>query len=1208
MNWLTRFSLKNAAVVVISALLITGGGLYSAGELKRETMPDVTIPIVAVITPYPGAAPADVYDKVGEPLEQAIAGVDGIKNTNSVSSDSVSVIVAEFGYSADMDKAESDVLKAIATVELPENVLDTTTRRVSMGSQPILRFAVSGAGSPEEIQSAVRDTLVPALEGVEGVGEVIMSDRHEEEVRIVFDPDALEDEGLTTDSVVQQLQAANLSFPVGSVEIDRVDEPIRVSGTLATLEDFEEFQVVVYPDANAMFADAFAAIGEGMGALGGAVGQIGGAVGQLGGAVGQMGAGMGDLAAGMGEMGQSLGMQAGLTAALQDVQAQSLEAKIGLSSAESIMRDLESAGATATPEYAAAQMTAAQLGAVIPALDSAAAGIKAQLEAAQAAAAGMAPPASGSGLPSSGPGLVIQGSPAGSAPSADDMEMEEPELRLVPLGDVAQVSYATGDRSVYSRANDDPAVLIDVVKTQQANTVDVSVAAQEVVDDTLAQLPDGTTVTYTYDGSVQINSSIEDMVQEGLLGALFAFIIILVFLRNIRSTLISAVSIPLSIVLALLFMRFMGVTMNVMTLGGLTVAIGRVVDDSIVVIENIYNHLQQGGTPGVELIRTATAEVASAITSSTLTTVAVFAPMMLVSGVVGKIFTPFALTVAVALLASLLVSLTIVPLLAKWSLLSAPVHPRVEGASRSGIAYRKGLTWSLDHPGVVISAATLLFVASLGLIPVIGMGFMPPATEAYVNVDVEYPAGYTASDVDETLRVFEADFANDPDTEFYTATVDTQTGFNMAQGGVTGGNKGHVFAKLADGADIDATLARIQELGRPYVDQGAKVTASQVDMSGTSANLLEIIVTGPLEGIEQAIPQLTSALEGVDGLENVSSNLSARRPQIVAEVDQARAAQYGLNAAMVAMTIRGYVAEQSAGWVDIDGRRSQIMYVTALDDLSAADDLAARPIATPLGEEITIGDVASVQEVDTAVSILTYNENEYAAVSGTITQRDTSSVITAAEERIDGLDLPSGVEVQIGGVAQMMSESFEQLGLAMIIAIFAVYLVMMLTFGEAIAPLAIMFSLPLAVVGGLFGLFLAGMPLDMPAMVGALMLIGIVTTNAIMFVERVHQRMDEGMVRREALLDAGTNRMRPILMTALTTIMALVPMASGYKAGALMSQSLAVIVVGGLTTSTVLTLIVVPVIYDQLEALKERITGASKKIVPATAAEESGVA
>lgn len=1179
MNWLTRFSLKNAAVVIIASALIVAGGLYSAGQLKRETMPDVSIPIVAVITPYPGAAPADVHDKVSEPFEQAISRVEGIKNTNSVSSDSVSVIVAEFSYSADMDQAEADVLAAVKTVELPETALEPSTKRVSMGSQPILRFAVTGGGSAEDIQASVSDVIVPALESVDGVGEITVSDQRDEGIRIVFDEKKLKDEGLTVDAVVQQLRAANLSFPVGTLAVGGAEEPVRVSGGFESVDDLRDFQIAVYPNSNEMFADAFSAIGEGMGALGEGMGALGGAVGQIGGAVGELGAGVG-------QMGQSLGTQVGLSAALQDVQAQALEAKIQLASAQSKMRDLESAGTTDTPEYRQAEATAAQLSGVIPALDGAVTSIKQQIKAAQAAAAaGMSSGGSAPKKPSSSGASVTSRPAAGPG----GMEMSEPEIGIVSLGDVAKVTYGAEEDTVFSRANGEPAVLVEVVKTQEANTVDVSNAVQAAMDDELDNLPAGSEITYTYDGAIQINDSISDMIQEGLLGALFAFIVILVFLRNIRSTLISAISIPLSIVLALLFMRFMGVTMNVMTLGGLTVAIGRVVDDSIVVIENIFNHLQSGGERGVELVRTATAEVASAITSSTLTTVAVFAPMLLVSGVVGKIFTPFALTVAVALLASLLVSLTIVPLLAKWSLLNANVHQRDEQNTRSGKAYRRALTWSLDHPGVIVIGATLLFAGSLALIPVIGTGFMPPATEKFVSVEVEYPAEASSEDVDAALKAIERELASNPEVEFYSATVAEDAGFNMQQGGVTGGNKGNVFARLNEDGDIDAALERINEVGKPLVADGAKVVASQIAMSGASSNALSILVTGPIAEIEASVPRITEALESIDGLENVTSNLAEKRPQLTVDIDQAAAAEHGLNAAMVAMTIRGYVAEQEAGTTEVDGESVKITYQTKLATIDAAKDLGRRKLSTPLGEQVRISEIAEVREVDTAVSILTYNNDEYASVSGAITERDTSSVITVAEDKIASLDLPDGVDVEVGGVAQMMSESFKQLGLAMIVAVFAVYLVMVLTFGEAIAPFAIMFSLPLAVIGGVLGLFIAGIPLDMPAMIGVLMLIGIVVTNAIMFVERVHQRMAEGLGRREALLDAGTNRMRPILMTALTTIIALVPMASGYKAGALMSQSLAIVVVGGLTTSTILTLIVVPVIYDLLEALKARV-------------------
>lgn len=1193
MDHITHFSLKNAAVVILIAVLITAGGLYSASELQRETMPDVAIPIVAIVTPFPGAAPADVADKVTAPMERAVSGgVTGVKSVDSISSDSVSIIVAEFSYSADMDQAETDILEVIGDVDLPETAMDPMTSRVSMGSQPILRFAVSGDMPAKELQAEVRDRLVPALEAIEGVGEVNVANEHDENVHIVFDPDKLEDEGLTEQGVIQQLQAANLSFPVGSVEIGQIDQPIRVSGTLASIDSIKDFEIAVYPNSNEMFADAFEAIGEGFGYVGEGMGALGAGMGQMGEGMGALGGAVGEIGVGMGELGQGLGMQIGMTAALQDVQSQTLDAKVQLSSAQSVMRDLESLGATMTPEYIEASMAAAQLEVMIPAMEGAADEIAAQLAAAQKAMADAAGSADMPAMPSASSGGASISMPSGDAP---DMDMEDPSIDLVTLSDVAQVTYGTEADAVYSRANGSPAVLISIVKAQDANTVDVAEEIRTTVDDVLPQLPAGSAVTYTYDASVQINDSISDMVEEGYMGAVLAFLVILIFLRDWRSTLIAAISIPMSVVFALLFMRFAGVTMNVMTLGGLTVSIGRVVDDSIVVIENIFNHLQSGAERTPEMIRAATKEVSGAITSSTLTTMAVFAPMMLVSGIVGKIFTPFAITVALALLASLIVSVTIVPLLAKWGLLFAKVKERDERATRTGRAYRKALDWSLDHPGVIMTTAVLLFAASLGLIPLVGTGFMPPATEKYVTVDAEYPSGTSPLEVDEGLKQLEAQIAKDESVEFYTANVQQSGGFNLMQGGGSSSNKGGAFLKLTEDADVGDTMAYVHDAAQPLQDAGAKVTVGQVSMSGGGDNTVEVIVTGrSMTDIEATADELLASLRDVPGLENVSSNIAEKRPQITAEVDQFAAAVQGMNAGMVAGTIRGYVAEQSAGVTEIDGRDADIMYITDLKGVDSAEDIADRKLTTPLGDEIRIGDIAAVEQVQTPVSIYRLDEQEYAAVTASITERDTSSVISAVEEKIAEITLPDGVQVELGGVASMMSESFTQLGMAMLIAVAAVYLVMMLAFGEAIAPLAIMFSLPLAVVGGFFGLLIAGIPLDMPAMIGALMLIGIVTTNAIMFIERVNQKLAEGMTRREALLDAGTNRWRPIFMTALTTIIALVPMASGIKAGALMSQSLAIVVVGGLTSSTMLTLIVVPVVYDLLQKLKERVLSYGK--------------
>jgi len=596
-------------------------------------------------------------------------------------------------------------------------------------------------------------------------------------------------------------------------------------------------------------------------------------------------------------------------------------------------------------------------------------------------------------------------------------------------------------------------------------------------------------------------------------------------------------------------------------------------------------------------VRNATREVSAAITSSTLTTVAVFVPLGLVTGVIGKIFQPFALTVGLSLLASLLVAVTVVPLMAKWMLLNAKVpsgHDESADVSGGKLArwYRAALAWSLDHRWAVVAGATALFVGSLALVPLIGTGFIPETKEKYLQVDVTYPEGTKAGAVNETVLGIEKVLSTEKAIEIHQSTVGASTTNVSMSASLGGANTGSIYIRLKSSADVEAVLNRLREKTASLETDDAQIVWQRVSQSGTNSQM-EIIVTGDdLASIREASDLIEARMKKRSDLENVSGNLSESRKQLVVDVNQKTAAKYGMNAAMVAGSVRGYVAEQDAGTVKIDGRPTDMKYILALDPVGKATQLGNLELTSPLDGDIALKKIARVEETASPVAVMTRDGVQYASVTGRITERDTGSVIKAVKAELAALKLPKGVGYEISGAAEQMSESFSQLGIAMLIAVGAVYLVMIIAFGEAIAPLAIMFSLPLAVVGGLIGLLVAGVPLDMPAMIGALMLIGIVVTNAIVLVDRVQQKRKLGMSRRDALMDAGATRMRPILMTAVATIMALAPLASGFAEGALISQSLAVIVIGGLTTSTLLTLIVVPVAYDLLEGAKDRIAGA----------------
>jgi multidrug efflux pump subunit AcrB len=1173
---ITRFSLKNGTAVILIAVLVTIGGLWSASQLRKESMPDVNIPIVAVVTPYPGAAPKDVYDNVTEPMEKALRGVAGVKRVSAQSGDSVSMVVAEFGYSQDMEKAENDVTKVMAGVKRPENALEPIVSRISFGSQPILRMAImTDDAHAEALRSQVRDSVLPALKGVEGVGDAKLAADSPYAVLIRFDPKKLKKKGLTAESVVQQLQAANLSFPVGAVDLGTTQEPIRVGGTIASVDDVKKFRLAVYPNQNALMGDAFAQIGKGIGALARGMGQ-----------------GFAALGSGMGQLGQATGsvaMQAGLINGIQQLQTQMYALKYDT------LPQLKAAASQVpsdTPEYAKLQGQISNIEKqALPGMQSAINTMQGQITSSQKQ---MQKQAKSSG---SGGGLSAG---SGSSSSGGSTKLD-PKIEVVTLDQVADVTYGPADGTVGSRAMGRPAALIDIVRTQDGNTVDVSKKARAEMDRLASALPGNAKVEYVYDAANGINDSINGMLREGILGAIFAVLVILLFLRNWRATLIATVSIPLSMLVALVALKVSGVTLNVMTLGGLTVAIGRVVDDAIVVIENIFRHLQEGDARDTETVRKAAAEVSSAITTSTLTTVAVFVPLGLVSGIIGKIFQPFALTVSIAMLASLLVAITIVPLLARWMLLSGKLPKHRDQATDPGAPtrfYRGLLGWSLDHRGAIAVIAVAMFVGSIALVPLIGTGFVPETKEKYLTVAVEYPEGTKATTVDETVRKVEAILDKSKDVEFYQATVGASTSAVSMSGDLGGTNKAAMFVRLKSEASTDQLLRELRRQAEPLQTDGAKVTLSAVSTAGGSG-ALEVVVTGKdLAAIRTASDQLVRDLKSVPNLENVSSNLGVSRPQVVVNVDGAKAAKYGMNAAMVAGTVRALVAEQKVGSIKIDGRPTDVSYTTALSDKDRAEKMRELEVTTPLGDKLALNKIAAVVETASPVAVLTRDGQQYATVSGHIAVRDSGSVISAVKSKLAAAKLPQGVNVEVAGAAEMMSESFSQLGLAMLFAVGAVFLVMMIAFGDAAAPLAIMMSLPLAVVGGLVGLFVAGLPLDMPAMIGALMLIGIVVTNAIVLVDRVRTNIDKGMPRRDGLLEAGSTRMRPILMTAIATIMALVPLASGFAEGALISQSLAVIVIGGLTTSTLLTLVVVPVAYDLFEGAKDRILGTRKPDEP----------
>lgn len=1187
MTWLTRFSLKNTAAVIIIALLIALLGTNAATGLKKETMPDVSIPVIAVITPYPGASTSDIRDLVSEPLQKSLTGIPGLKDIDTTSTDNVSAIVAQFDYSANLDDARKKMEEEISKVKLPDGVVSPQIIRMDFSSYPILKVSLSNKNlSPAELEKQIRAKIVPDLTTVAGVGQATVASQQDNGVYIRLLPEKLKEKGITFQQVQQLLQGNNLSYPISSVTFGDQSLPVRLSGKITSIDDVKNLLIPVFPDSQKQLAKSFTQMGNGIADLGQAVGQLGQSVGQIGQSVGQLGESVGKLGQGMNGMSQALNAQIQLVSAISETQNKLLSAKLALQQENAIL-----ANPTAKAgEKAKAQKTIVKLTKQIQIGQTALNSMQKQLKTlqssmnkagktSQSSQTQAAPSQQQNTRHTQQPAHATQRGQSTSAASGQN-------ITLVKLKDIAQVREGSDETTALSRMNGSSSVVLDISKTQDANTVDTAEGVKSQLKKLTSRLPKGTEVKVIFDQSTAVKQSINGMLKEGILGAVFACIVILVFLRNVRSTLISIISIPLSILIALVFLKQLGITLNVMTLGGLAVAVGRVVDDSIVVIENTYRHIVSAKQENrdANVILMAVKEVASAITSSTLTTMAVFLPLGMVSGVIGKVFLPFAITVVFALTASLLVALTIVPLLAKLFLAKQKSLPQQDDKKgKFTVWYQHALSWSLDHKAAVSLTALILFIGSLALVPLIGTGFIPDSKEKYVSIDVRYPVGTTLETTDKTVKKVETLLDQENTIDFYQTTVGSAPGSLNMQGSLSGSNSGNIFVQLTNNADVDSLVKKLQHEVKPLTDDKANIKVAEMNPNSVSNNNVEVTVTGnSLAGIKQATETLMKKFAGIKNVAEVSNNLSEEKPEIDIDIKQDKAAKEGLSAGQLLDSVRQLLTTQKVTTYKVDKDEVDINLGLKLAPPAKLKDISSLEITTPMGNTIQLSDVADIKQADGPVTIQEKNGDQYATITLVSKTNNVGSLTKEVSQKLSEAKLPKTVKASIGGVTEQMNQGFSQLGMALVVAIIAVYLVMVITFGGAKAPFAILFSLPMAIIGGLLGLFITGKVIDMPAMIGALMLVGIVVTNAIVLIDRVQQQRQNGLMIREALLEAGSRRLRPILMTAVATVCAMLPMSLGMSEGAMLSQSLAIVVIGGLTTSTFLTLIIVPVVYEMI--------------------------
>jgi multidrug efflux pump subunit AcrB len=1208
MTSLTRLSLANRMIVGLATLAIIAFGVLATVNLKQELLPSIQVPTAIVTANYPGVSPQIVADNVSTPLERALTGVSGVTKVQSTSLNGIATITVEWQYGLDPDKVVGDIRNAVDGLKstLPDQV-ETEVITGRTDDIPVLLLAIASDASLDEAGRQVENVAIPDLSGIDGVRSVTAAGEDTTQLVVTLRPKDFRKHDVSTQAVTQTVQGQATITPAGSSFDKNLELAVEVGTATSTVKQFRALQVPTPKDP-------------------------------------------------------------------------------------------------------------------------------------------------------------------------------------VPLSAVADVKVESIESTSIARADSRPALSLAVLKDTDADAVAISHQVRDQIPSLEQKLGNNTKITTIFDQAPLIEQSIHDLAVEGLLGLAFAVLVILLFLFSIRATLITAISIPLSLLIAMIGLQLSEYSLNIFTLAALTVAVGRVVDDSIVVVENIKRRDLGHRTLTPNDVLASVKEVAGAVTASTLTTVTVFAPVAIVSGVVGELFRPFAITVAVALGASLLVSMTIVPVLAYWFLRGGAGRTQERAAARADEevdaaataethtaeetkvtrlqqGYLPVLHFGLRHPFITLGLALVVFAATLGSATLLKTDFIGSVTDqTTLAIHQKLPPGTSLSTTSTAAEQVEKLLQGDPQVKNYLVTI----GGSLVPGATPSTNTAEFTVLLADGARAETVRPQLQQQMAELAQSAGDITVTSTNNESTTNDLTVTVSSENTTSLETGAKRVQQELSGIPGLTNIQSNLEEQRKVLKVNLDGKKAASLGFTQGDVGQAISSALRGTRVGSVTLAGEQRDIFVrgeaadepspsdignlelpVSQLQQQKAqkkasdkladkqkafadeqqriADDATAdqkdelrnqrskleqnrsdtqaqlrqtrrqlantrqqlarikanppkpprpNPSVPPvpvtsdqlaqqlrtqqwsqqvaqlsaavtqtekaidqtgasidqIDESITqvnkqldaadkqarqaakqrakqqklqdeqealsdvrakpvkVKDVAKVQQVLAPTTVTQIEGTPSVTITATPEASDLGALTTTIQSRLDAIsDLPPGVTATLGGAAQDQRDAFNQLGLAMLVAIALVFMIMVGTFRSLVQPLILMVSIPFAATGAVAGLLITDTPLGVPAMVGLLMLIGIVVTNAIVLIDLINQYRGRGEDLRSAIIDGARLRLRPIIMTACATIFALIPMALGFTGGgAFISGPLAIVVIGGLVSSTVLTLLLVPVLYSLVERRSER--------------------
>ncbi len=1019
-----KFSVKRPVTVAMAALVLILFGIVSFTRMSVDLMPEMELPILAVIAPYDGAGPEEVEEMVTKPIESNMAGISGIDTISSISSAGSSIVMMMFDYGTNLDTATNSVRDKLETAKMmmPSEVDDITILKLDMNSMPVLMVGVSGDRSLDDVKKIVDDKIVPRLERIDGVAAATAMGGSDQQVIITADPYKLSAYGLNAGSISQIVAGENANHPGGYVTQGSQKILVRTLGQYQSVEELADTQVTL---------------------------------------------------------------------------------------------------------------------------------------------------------------------PAGGT---------------VRLGDIVDIKIGMADVESYVTLNGSDVVAIGIQKESDGNTVDVDKEVRKVIAELDEELYDDIEITVAYSSADMIIQSVENVETNLFLAVVISMLVIFAFLGNFRSTIIIGVAIPLSLISTFVLLYFGGYTLNMVTLAALALSVGMVVDNSTVVLENIFRHRSMGKSKYQAAVE-GTQEVVSAVTASTLTTVAVYLPFVFVGGMTAQIVIPFALTICFALVASLVVSITVVPMMSSKLLI---LYEYSETNKPKGVAkfqvwfdrqFEKFVGWyqgvlvaALNHKKTTLLVVSAVLIGSFCLIPLIGAELFPSQDSGRISVSIELPSNTVLEETQKVADQVEEIVKKVPEVDLILNSVGGNGAMSMGGSSTNTASLVIMLKPLSERERSDKEIAH--EL-QQQVSQipGAEITAEAYDMmSMSSGGAISIEIKGNnSDDMELLASSIEDIMYSVSGTTNIENSITDTDEELDIIIDRDKAAYYSVSASSVYQTVAlalngSTVSKYRGGEEELD-----IVLKYPKEISTSLENLENLMVPSNTGGQVPLSEVATVEHGFGQKSISRQDQSRIATISCDIYGRDLNSVNNDIMAQVNQLPVPAGCTIETGGDMESMQDTFTDLFLAIGMALILVYMVMACQFESLMMPLLIMASVPVMFIGVFPGLLLTGQRISMMSLLGILMLEGIVVNNAIVLVDYVQQLRAKGLCKREAVVESGKTRIRPILVTTLTTILAMIPQLVSTAEGSETFKPMAATVIFGLACSTIISLLVIPVLYEIMESWPKKL-------------------